>query len=63
MGTCRMGHSPRDSVVDSFGAVHGSPTLFVVGGSSFVGPAPVNSTLTMVALAIRTAEYIMQRFS
>ncbi|HLJ58824.1 MAG TPA: GMC family oxidoreductase [bacterium] len=61
MGTCRMGRGPRDSVVDSFGAVHGSPNLFVVGGSAFVGPGPVNPTLTMVALATRTADYIAGR--
>lgn len=61
MGTCRMGHGPRDSVVDSFGAVHGSPNLFVVGGSAFVGPGAVNPTLTMVALATRTADYIVGR--
>ncbi len=60
MGTCRMGRDARDSVVDSFGALHGSPNLFVVGGSAFVGPAAVNPTLTMVALAIRTAAYIIR---
>jgi len=59
MGTCRMGRDRRDSVVDSLGAVHGSPNLFVVGGSAFVGPAGVNPTLTMVALAIRTADHIL----
>jgi choline dehydrogenase-like flavoprotein len=61
MGTCRMGHNPRDSVVDQFGKVHGSANLFVVGGSNFVGPSAVNPTLTMVALAIRTAEYIIDQ--
>ena len=58
MGTCRMGHDARDSAVDSFGAVHGCSNLFVVGGSMFVGPAAVNPTLTMVALALRTADYL-----
>jgi choline dehydrogenase-like flavoprotein len=59
MGTCRMGHDARDSVVDQFGKIHGTPNLFVVGGSNFVSPSAVNPTLTMVALAIRTAEYIV----
>jgi len=58
MGTCRMGLGPDDSVVDSFGAVHGVPNLFIAGGSAFVSPGAVNPTLTMVALAIRTADYI-----
>jgi glucose dehydrogenase len=61
MGTCRMGHGVRDSVVDQFGKIHGTPNLFVVGGSNFVGPNTVNPTLTMVALAIRTAEYILDQ--
>ena len=61
MGTCRMGHSAGDSVVDQFGKVHGTRNLFVVGGSNFVGPSAVNPTLTMVALAIRTAEYILDQ--
>ena len=61
MGTCRMGHAPQDSVVDQFGKVHGTPNLFVVGGSNFVGPSAVNPTLTMVALALRTTEYILDQ--
>lgn len=58
MGTARMGRDPRDSAVDSFGALHGCANLFVVGGSMFVGPASLNPTLTIVALAIRTADYL-----
>jgi choline dehydrogenase-like flavoprotein len=59
MGTCRMGRDRRDSVADSLGAVHGCQNLFVAGGALFVGPAGVNPTLTMVALAIRTADALM----
>ncbi len=58
MGTCRMGRDPRGSAVDSFGALHGCPNLFVAGSGVFVGPAAVNPTLTIVALAIRTADYL-----
>ena len=57
-GTCRMGHNRLDSVTDSFGKIHSSSNLFVVGGSNFVGTSPVNQTLTITALAIRTADYI-----
>jgi choline dehydrogenase-like flavoprotein len=58
LGTCRMGQSIKDSVVDSYGAVHGTKGLFVCGGSNFVTTTPLQPTLTMVALAIRTAERI-----
>jgi choline dehydrogenase-like flavoprotein len=61
MGTCRMGHGAPDSVVDQFGKLHGTPNLFVLGGSNFVSPSAVNPTLTMVALAIRTTDYIVDR--
>jgi choline dehydrogenase-like flavoprotein len=61
MGTCRMGLNARDSVVDQFGKIHGSPNLFVAGGGHFVSAGAVNPTLTMVALAIRAADYISER--
>ncbi len=61
LGTCRMGTETGDSVVDPFGRVHGLPNLFVVGGSSFVGTSAINPTLTMVALAMRTADYLMDQ--
>jgi choline dehydrogenase-like flavoprotein len=62
MGTCRMGTDASDSVVDSFARVHDTVNLFVVGSSSFVGTSgAMNPTLTLVALAIRTADYIASR--
>ncbi|WP_072015984.1 GMC family oxidoreductase [Leptolyngbya sp. KIOST-1] len=61
-GTCRMGDSPNTSVVDSYGQVHGISNLFLAGGSTFVGSATVNPTLTMVALGIRTSDYIIEKF-
>jgi glucose dehydrogenase len=60
LGTCRMGTSARDSVVDSFGAVHDTPGLYVCGGSTFVTVTPMQPTLTMVALAIRSAARIAE---
>ena len=62
MGGCRMGHGPADSVVDAYGRVHGTSNLFAVGGSNFVGTSgAVNPTLTMVALALRTAAFIIDQ--
>ena len=60
LGTCRMGADPRTSVVDSFGAVHAAEGVYVCGGSTFVTAAPLQPTLTMVALAIRTAARIAE---
>jgi choline dehydrogenase-like flavoprotein len=62
MGTCRMGQNAQDSVVNAFGQVHGIPNLFAVGASTFVGSSgAVNPTLTLVALALRTADYLVEQ--
>ena len=59
MGACRMGHDARDSVVNNIGKVHGVPNLFLAGTAIFAGASgAVQPTLTLVALALRTAEYI-----
>ena len=52
-----MGDSAADSVVDSFGKVHGVDNLYLAGSSIFRGSSgAVNPTLTIVALALRTAD-------
>jgi glucose dehydrogenase len=58
MGTCRMGTGPSDSVVDSFGRCHEHSNLFVVGSSVFPTGATANPTLTLAALALRTAQAV-----
>ena len=53
-----MSQRPRDGVVDRFGRAHDVPNLFVSDGSVFTTGAAANPTLTIVALAIRQAEFI-----
>ncbi|HTV18409.1 MAG TPA: GMC family oxidoreductase, partial [Polyangiaceae bacterium] len=55
-GTCRMGHDPRSSVVDSFGRVHGHDNLYVIDSSVHVTNGGMNPVLTIMALALRNAE-------
>lgn len=57
-GTCRMSERPEDGVVDKWGRAHDVQNLFVSDGSVFTSSAAANPTLTIVALAIRQAEYI-----
>ncbi|MHA6616688.1 GMC oxidoreductase [Pseudonocardia sp. DLS-67] len=57
-----MSGRPRDGVVDRFGRAHDVPNLFVSDGSVFTTDAAANPTLTIVALAIRQAEYIATEF-
>jgi choline dehydrogenase-like flavoprotein len=60
-GTCRMGRNPSASVVDPYGRAHRWKNLFVVDASVFPssggGEAP---SLTIEALAIRTARHIRE---
>jgi choline dehydrogenase-like flavoprotein len=58
LGTCRMSARPEDGVTDRNGQAHDVPGLFVSDGSLMTTGAAANPTLTIVALAIRQAEYI-----
>jgi choline dehydrogenase-like flavoprotein len=58
MGTTRMGSDPKTSVTDADGRVHGLGNLWVAGSSLFPTGGWANPTLTIVALALRSAERI-----
>ncbi|HWL59659.1 MAG TPA: GMC family oxidoreductase [Microbacteriaceae bacterium] len=62
-GGTRMGEDPRDSVLDRFGFAHAAPNLGVLGGSTFVTSGGHNPTLTAQALAWRTADELVRRWS
>ena len=56
-----MSERPEDGVVNAFGQAHDVPNLFVSDASQFTTGAAANPTLTIVALAIRQAEYIARQ--
>ena len=58
LGTCRMGDNPKTSVLNQWGQSHDMKNLFVVDGSSFVSAGWQNPTMTIVALAMRSSEYL-----
>jgi choline dehydrogenase-like flavoprotein len=60
-GTCRMGDDPATSATNRFGQIHGYPGLFVADNSILPSLGVANPTLTTVALAIRTADYIASK--
>ncbi len=60
LGTCRMGADPDKSVVDPWCRSHDIPNLFICDGSVFVTGGAVNPSLTIQALAARTAEHILR---
>ena len=58
LGTNRMSEKASDGVVNGWGQTHDIKNLFVSDGSQFTTGAAENPTLTIVALAIRQADYI-----
>jgi choline dehydrogenase-like flavoprotein len=61
MGTCRMGDNPDTSVVNGYGQSHDIKNLFICDTSVFVTGSGLNPTLTAMAIASRSAEYIAER--
>ncbi len=60
MGGCGMGRNASESVTDSWGRVHGMPWLRVADSSLFPDSVEINPYLTVMALADRVAEGILQ---
>lgn len=60
LGTARMGADPKTSVTNSFGQTHDVKNLFVVDGSIFVSAGCQNPTWTILALAWRASEYLVE---
>ena len=58
VGTCRMTRAAKDGVCDVFGRVHEVPNLFVADGSVFTQQTDKSPTLTIMALALRQADFI-----
>lgn len=60
-GTTRMARRPEDGVVDPDCRVHGVANLYVAGSSVFPTIGYANPTLTIIALALRLADYLKAR--
>jgi choline dehydrogenase-like flavoprotein len=58
-GTTRMGSSPRTSVLNRWCQAHDAKNVFVADAGPFVSNAHKNATWTILALAWRTAEFIV----
>jgi choline dehydrogenase-like flavoprotein len=58
LGTNRMSELAKDGVVNKHGQTHDIANLFISDGSQFTTGAAENPTLTIVALAIRQADFI-----
>jgi choline dehydrogenase-like flavoprotein len=58
-GTVRMGNDRKTSALNSWNQAHDCKNLFCVDGSAFVSQADKNITWTILALAMRASEHIV----
>ncbi len=61
LGVTRMGDSPDTSVLNANCQAHDVKNLFVADAGPFVSQPNKNPTWTILALAMRTSEYIAER--
>jgi choline dehydrogenase-like flavoprotein len=60
IGVARMGKNPRTSVLNQYQQAHDVPNLFVMDGAGFTSGACQNPTLTIMALTVRSSDYLLQ---
>ncbi len=61
VGTVRMGSNANKSVLNAHCQAHDVKNLFVVDGGPLVSQPHKNTTWTILALAMRTSEYIVEQ--
>ncbi|QCW99555.1 GMC family oxidoreductase [Aggregatimonas sangjinii] len=57
MGTARMGHNPKTSVLNKHNQVHEVPNVYVTDGACMTSSANQNPSLTYMALTARAADH------
>ena len=60
VGVARMGSDPKKSVLNQFQQTHDVSNLFVMDGAGFASTACQNPTLTIMALAVRSTDHLME---
>ncbi len=61
VGTIRMGDDPKSSALNKWCQAHDCKNLFVVDAAPFVQQGDKNATWTILALSMRTTEYILEQ--
>ena len=59
VGVARMGNDPKKSVLNQFQQAHDIKNLFVCDGAGFTSTACQNPTITIMALCVRSCDYLM----
>ena len=63
MGTARMGHDPKTSVLNKWNQVHGAENVFVSDGACMTSSSCVNPSLTYMALTARAADHAVRELN
>jgi choline dehydrogenase-like flavoprotein len=63
IGTARMGNDSKTSVLNQYCQSHDVKNLFVTDGAAWVSSSCQNPTLTMMALTVRTCDYITNEYA
>ena len=63
MGTARMGHDPKTSVLNGWNQTHDVPNLFVTDGAAMVSSACQNPSITYMALTARAVDHAVKLFN
>jgi choline dehydrogenase-like flavoprotein len=61
VGIARMGDDPKKSVLNQFQQSHDIRNLFVMDGAGFASSACQNPTLTIMALCVRSCDYLLDQ--
>jgi len=59
MGTVRMGHDPKTSVLNKWNQMHDVKNVFITDGSCMTSSACQNPSLTYMALTARACDYVV----
>ena len=60
VGVARMGKDSKTSVLNQFQQTHDVRNLFVMDGAGFTSSACQNPTLTIMALTVRSTDFLLQ---
>ncbi|MEC3905660.1 GMC family oxidoreductase [Tamlana sp. 2201CG12-4] len=62
MGTARMGHDPKTSVLNKYNQIHTVPNVYVTDGSFMTSSACQNPSLTYMAFTARAVNHAVKAF-
>lgn len=63
MGSARMGHNPKTSVLNKYNQMHAVNNVFITDGSFMTSSSCVNPSLTYMAMTARACDYAVKELN